>query len=114
MRIRTIHRNKLGDVYNECSAHGFEITTGDGTRITVMVDDDRSIRPAPQQPVTVDEAAAQRLANAAKADLGWSHLSPQARVEKARRYLAIAAQQPAAVDEAVVERIAAQQEVRNG
>jgi len=54
---------------------------------------------APAQPqfrVSVDEAAAQRLADAAKGDLGWSHLTPQARVEKARRYLAPAAQAPRA------------------
>lgn len=48
---------------------------------------------APQQPATVDEAAAQRLADAVKGEPGWCYLNPQARLEQARRYLAIAAQQ---------------------
>lgn len=30
MRIQTIHRNTMGDVFNECSAHGFRITTENG------------------------------------------------------------------------------------
>lgn len=44
MRIQTIHRNQMGDVLNECSAQGFQITTADGGRITIMVDGDGRAR----------------------------------------------------------------------
>lgn len=47
MRIQTIHRNTMGDVFNECSAHGFRITTADGGCITIMVDGDGLARAEP-------------------------------------------------------------------